>query len=137
MNPKSPKRFNDYFLSWYYKNSPGANPFPPWLFAGNILYTIALIFGAVKQWTIEYFLVLGLLYLPILICTISFFIRQRKQEKLLDDFLKNNLFDSLELNNNPILGDLKGSKDKHLSNSQKKKKKKRKFKVIKNCLYKK
>ena len=126
MNPKSPKRFNDYFLSWYYKNSPGANPFPPWLFAGNILSTIGLIFGAVKQWNIEYFLVLGLLYLPILICTISFFIRQRKQENLLKHLLEDDIFDSLELNNNPILGDLKGSKDNQSSNSQKEKKKKKK-----------
>lgn len=125
MNQKSPKRFNDYFLSWYSRNSPKANPFPPWILAGNILPTIGLIFGTIKQWKIEHFLLLALLYLPILICTISLFIRQRKQENLLKYLLENCAFDSLKLNNNPILGDLKGSKDKQLSNSKKKKKKTR------------
>lgn len=91
------------------RNKHPNNPYPPWLLFGQAPYTIFTIMGVVQNWSWKQFLILGGLYFPYLLFIISWFIRQRKQERIIQKLLDKDDVDNLEITNNPIVGDIRYS----------------------------
>lgn len=89
--------------------NPLTSPRPPWLFLGHTPYLLFSFIGIIQSWGWKHFLTLGVFYLPYLLCIISWFIRQRKQEKILSQLLKREDIEDMEIENNPILGNVRFS----------------------------
>lgn len=96
-------------VAWMFRDKSLSKPYPPWMFVGHTPYLILVITGIIQSWGWKQFLILGGFYLPYALCIISWFARQRKQEKLLQKLLEREDIDTLEIENNPIIGSLKFS----------------------------
>lgn len=74
-----------------------SKPYPPWpLVAGQAPYEIMFLFGHFQHWATIHYLILLALFIPYLLIIISWFIRQRQEEKILKELLKNLNMDTLE-----------------------------------------
>lgn len=83
------------------------NLYPPWrLIFGQVPYDIVLVIGQIQRWGLEQYLIFFFFFLPYLLIVISWFIRQRKEEEIVDSLLKDLNFDTLEALKT-FLGDLK------------------------------
>lgn len=97
------------------------NLYPPWrLVVGQVPYDIVFVIGQIHRWDLEQYLIFFFFFLPYLLMVISWFIRQRKQEKIVNSLLKDLNIDTLEALET-FLGDLKiSTKDSKRSPSKRK-----------------
>lgn len=83
-----------------------SKPYPPWpLVVGQAPYEIMFLVGQFQHWATIHYLILLAFFLPYLIIIISWFIRQRQEEKILKELLEDLDVDTLEALKT-FLGDL-------------------------------
>lgn len=83
--------------------------YPPWFYASNVPWCIAGVIGIAEQWRWIQLVLLGIMYSSYLICMISFFKRQRKEEEIIQQLLSRTDLDTLEIENG-IIGTVKYTK---------------------------
>lgn len=103
------------------------NLYPPWrLIAGQVPYDILIIIDQIQHWdsqqpwNLQQHLIFFILFIPYLIMVLSWFIRQRKEERIMESLLTDLDINTLKALKT-FLGDLElETKDSKHSHSQNK-----------------